>query len=113
MNLAADLVVLSACDTGRGKITGDGVIGLSRSFVAAGVRSVVVSLWLVPDTTTAELMTEFHKLLLSNNDKAESLRKAMITTMKQYPNPKDWAAFTLIGASNWGSVANLKSHPVK
>lgn len=100
MNLAADLVVLSACDTARGKITGDGVIGLSRSFVAAGVKSVVVSLWLVPDTTTAELMTEFHQLLLSNKDKAESLRKAMVTTMKQHPNPKDWAAFTLIGESN-------------
>ena len=60
MDLQADLVVLSACDTGRGRITGDGVIGLSRSFIAAGVPSIIVSLWAVPDAPTADLMTEFY-----------------------------------------------------
>jgi len=59
LNLKADLVVLSACNTGKGNITGDGVIGLSRSFMAAGVPSVVVSLWAVPDAPTAELMVAF------------------------------------------------------
>ncbi|HBW89943.1 MAG TPA: hypothetical protein DEG17_13955, partial [Cyanobacteria bacterium UBA11149] len=48
----AELVVLSACDTGRGKITGDGVVGLSRSLITAGVPSIVVSLWSVPDDST-------------------------------------------------------------
>ncbi|MBH8562816.1 CHAT domain-containing protein [Nostoc sp. CENA67] len=52
MKLNAELVVLSACETGQGKITGDGVIGLSRSLIAAGVPSVVVSLWSVDDKST-------------------------------------------------------------
>ncbi|MBD3562863.1 CHAT domain-containing protein, partial [Planktothrix sp. FACHB-1355] len=61
LKLNAELVVLSACDTGRGRLTGDGVIGLSRSLIAAGVPSVVVSLWKVPDDTTAGLMSEFYR----------------------------------------------------
>jgi tetratricopeptide (TPR) repeat protein len=61
LKLNADLVVLSACDTGRGQITGDGVIGLSRSLITAGTPSVIVSLWSVPDAPTAELMTEFYR----------------------------------------------------
>jgi len=95
--LNADLVVLSACDTGRGRITGDGVIGLSRSFLAAGVSSLVVSLWAIPDAPTAALMTQFYRNLQHTNDKAQALRQAMLTTMKTHPNPQDWAAFTLIG----------------
>jgi CHAT domain-containing protein/Flp pilus assembly protein TadD len=97
MELQADLVVLSACDTGRGRITGDGVIGLSRSFIAAGVPSVIVSLWAVPDAPTAELMTEFYDQLAQGQTKAQALRQAMLTTMQTRPDPKDWAAFTLIG----------------
>lgn len=98
MQLTADLVVLSACDTGRGRMTGDGVIGLSRSFISAGVPSIIVSLWAVPDAPTAELMTEFYKNWKQRNlDKAQALRQAMLTTLKTHPNPRDWAAFTLIG----------------
>ncbi|HEY9614019.1 CHAT domain-containing tetratricopeptide repeat protein [Allocoleopsis sp.] len=97
MELNAELVVLSACDTGRGNITGDGVVGLSRSFISAGVPSVIVSLWSVPDAPTAFLMTEFYRQWQQNPDKAQSLRQAILATMKQHPNPKDWAAFTLIG----------------
>ncbi|MEM7712626.1 MAG: CHAT domain-containing tetratricopeptide repeat protein [Cyanobacteria bacterium P01_A01_bin.68] len=100
LKLNADLVVLSACDTGRGKITGDGVVGLSRSFISAGVPSVLVSLWSVPDAPTASLMTEFYQNLSKNPDKATALRQAMLTTMKQHPAPKDWAAFTLIGEAD-------------
>lgn len=100
MKLQANLVVLSACDTGRGKITGDGVIGLSRSLMTAGVPSVVVSLWAVPDAPTAELMTEFYKQLQRNPDKAQALRQAMLKIKAQYPNPRDWAAFTLMGQAN-------------
>ena len=97
LNLNAELVVLSACDTGRGRISGDGVIGLSRSLISAGVPSVLVSLWSVPDAPTAELMTEFYQNLQNNPDKATALRQAMLKIMKQHPNPRDWAAFTLIG----------------
>jgi CHAT domain-containing protein len=61
LKLNAELVVLSACDTGRGRVTGDGVIGLSRSLISVGVPSVIVSLWSVPDSPTASLMTEFYR----------------------------------------------------
>ncbi|MFW9259600.1 tetratricopeptide repeat protein [Nostoc sp. CALU 546] len=97
--LRAELVVLSACDTGQGRLTGDGVIGLSRSIIAAGVPSVIVSLWSIPDAPTAELMTEFYENFRKNPDKATALRQAMLTTKKKHPNPADWAAFTLIGES--------------
>ncbi len=97
LKLNSELVVLSACDTAVGKITGDGVIGLSRSLITAGVPSVIVSLWSIPDAPTAELMTEFYQNLQTNPDKANALREAMLTTMKKHPQPVNWAAFTLIG----------------
>lgn len=97
LKLNAELVVLSACDTGRGEITGDGVIGLSRSFITAGVPTVIVTLWAVPDSPTAFLMTEFYRQLQDNPNKAQALRIAMLKTKELHPNPKDWAAFTLIG----------------
>ncbi|MGB7895336.1 MAG: CHAT domain-containing protein, partial [Microcoleus sp.] len=97
LRLNAELVVLSACNTGRGRITGDGVIGLSRSFIAAGVPSVVVSLWSVSDESTAELMAEFYRQMQLTPDIAQALRKAMLVTLVKHPNPVDWAAFTLIG----------------
>ena len=97
MDLNAELVVLSACKTGQGDITSDGVIGLSRSLVAAGVPSIVVSLWSVPDAPTAELMMRFYQYLDGTDDKAQALRQAMLDTMAEHPNPRNWAAFTLIG----------------
>jgi CHAT domain-containing protein len=97
--LNAELIVLSACDTGKGRITGDGVVGLSRSFISAGVPSIVVSLWSVGDDSTSLLMTEFYKNIQQKQDKATALRQAMLTTMKHknYQSPYHWAAFTLIG----------------
>ena len=97
MKLQANLVVLSACNTGEGRITGDGVIGLSRALISAGVPSVIVSLWAVPDAPTSELMQSFYQNLENNPDKAQALRQAMLTTMKTHPQPRNWAAFTLIG----------------
>ncbi|NEO30467.1 MAG: tetratricopeptide repeat protein [Symploca sp. SIO3C6] len=97
LKLNAELVVLSACDTGRGEITGDGVIGLSRSLIAAGVPSVLVSLWAVPDAPTTELMIQFYRQMQQNQDQAQALRHAMLKTMQKHPNPISWAAFTLIG----------------
>lgn len=97
LNLKADLVVLSAANTALGKITGDGVIGFSRAFFVAGADSVVGTLWEGNDMTMVFLMTEFYNNLSKNTDKAGALRQAMLETMKKYPNPQDWAAFTLVG----------------
>lgn len=99
LNLKAELVVLSGNDTAIGKVTNDGVIGLSRSFFTAGATSVIGSLWSVSDMETAFLMTEFYQELSKNPDQAAALRQAMLTTMKKYPNPMSWAGFILIG--NW------------
>lgn len=99
-NLQADLVVLSACDTGRGKITGDGVIGLSRSFMAAGASSTIVSLWAVNDRSTAMLMTEFYRQWLGGKPKAQALRQAMLNTKAKYPDPYYWASMSLYGEND-------------
>lgn len=92
-----ELVVLSACDTGRGRIAGEGVVGLSRAFIRAGVPSVIVSLWVIPDAPTASLMSDFYRQLQQTPDKAQALRQAMLITKAKFPHPRDWAAFTLIG----------------
>ena len=97
LNLKADLVVLSGCETALGHITGDGVIGLSRAFLGAGADSVIGSLWDIPDAPTVTLMTNFHASLSKNTDKVRTLRQAMLETMKKHPNPRDWAGFTLVG----------------
>lgn len=98
LKLKADLVILSACHTGRGKITGDGIVGLSRAFITAGTPSTIVSLWSVPDSPTADLMNEFYQNYLQQDmDKAKALRQAMLTIKLKHPNPLDWAGFTLIG----------------
>ncbi len=97
LNLNAELVVLSACDTGQGTVLNDGVVGLSRSLLTAGAPSVLVSLWKVSDQATADLMVDFYQQLKSHPDKARALRQAMLKVRQQYPNPADWAAFTLIG----------------
>ena len=94
------MAILSACDTGRGRITGDGVIGLSRALITAGVPSVIVSLWAVPDAPTAALMAEFYHQLQQGQPKAQALRQAMLATMATHPDPRDWAAFTLIGVAD-------------
>ncbi|MGB7313949.1 MAG: CHAT domain-containing tetratricopeptide repeat protein, partial [Nodosilinea sp.] len=99
MGLQAELAVLSACDTGQGRITGDGVVGLSRAFITAGVPSVMVSLWAVQDARTNRLMQQFYQASDQNQDKAQALRQAMLSNLQEYEHPKSWAAFTLIGSS--------------
>ncbi|MGD1903624.1 MAG: CHAT domain-containing protein [Geitlerinemataceae cyanobacterium] len=98
LDMNAEMVVLSACSTGRGRITGDGVVGLSRSLVASGAASVVVSLWDVDDGATEALMSSFYDAWARTNlDKAQALRVAMLETMEDYPHPFFWSAFTFIG----------------
>jgi CHAT domain-containing protein len=104
-SLKSELVVLSACDTGRGRVTGDGVLGLSRSWIGAGVPRVLVSLWAVNDESTAMLMVDFYQHLAQQSrnqvgDRSNysvALRQAMLKTMKVYPEPSHWAAFMLVG----------------
>ena len=98
-----DLVVLSACETARGDITGEGVFGLQRGFKKAGVKSLVMSLWSVDDTATRLLMEEFYKNLVERKQsKHESLIQAQ-TYLANYENgryadPRYWAAFILLDA---------------
>ncbi len=100
LDLQADLVVLSACDTGRGRITGDGVVGLTRAFLAAGADTVIVSLWQVPDHPTAALMVAFYEQLAQVHDKAIALQRAMQMTQQQFPDPRNWSAFVLVGEAH-------------
>ncbi|MEM8641178.1 MAG: CHAT domain-containing protein [Cyanobacteria bacterium P01_G01_bin.54] len=99
LELNADLVVLSACDTGQGRITGDGVVGLARSFMTAGADTVIVSLWAIPDAPTAELMVTFYEQLARHGDKARALREAMLATQQNHPHPMNWAAFMVVGSA--------------
>jgi CHAT domain-containing protein len=100
MRLDADLVTLSACETGLGKVaSGDDVVGLTRGFLYAGSRSIVASLWSVDDKATSELMQGFYRNLLSMN-KQDALRQAQIATRKSFPHPFFWAAFQLTGRSD-------------
>ena len=96
----ADLVTLSACETGLGKVAnGDDVIGLTRGFLYAGARSIVASLWEVDDAATEQLMVSFYRNL-QDHDKREALRLAQIETRGHYPQPLYWAAFQLIGRAD-------------
>lgn len=99
-SLPADLVVLSACQTGLGRITGEGMLGLSRSFLVAGARTVVVSQWSVSDSATMELMVAFYKNYLQHGNKALALQKAMqsVRSQPEYSHPRYWAAFVVVGA---------------
>lgn len=93
----AELVVMSACDSGRGAINDDGVIGLSRAWMAAGAPSVMVTLWTIPDDATTDLMVAFYQQLVAGTRKAEALRLAILAARAKYPDPFNWAAFMLIG----------------
>ena len=96
----ADLVTLSACETGLGKVaSGDDVIGLTRGFLYAGARSIVASLWEVDDAATEKLMVSFYRNL-DTHDKREALRLAQIETRKSFPHPMFWAAFQLVGRAD-------------
>lgn len=100
LRLNADLVTLSACETGLGEITkSEGVTGLTRAFQYAGAKSVVVSLWSVRDTSTSQLMAEFYRQYKDGKSKDEALRLAQVALIgsSQYSHPYHWAAFVLNG----------------
>ena len=99
LRLDADLVTLSACETGLGKeLAGEGLVGLTRAFQYAGARSVVASLWGVSDLSTAELMKRFYENLKLGQPKDEALRNAQLSLLRSgSPHPFHWAAFEVIG----------------
>jgi len=105
LDLKADLVVLSACETARGRVSaGEGMIGLSWAVFVAGCPSTVVSQWKVEDESTADLMVEFHKNLVAKMTKAEALRRAELKVLKgggeHALHPFYWAGFVVIGDPN-------------
>jgi CHAT domain-containing protein len=92
------LVVLSACDTGRGDVKpGQGVYGLHRAFLVAGAETVVMSLWKVNDETTRSLMEAYYSNLLAGQGRATALREAMRTLRLVRPHPHYWAPFIAMG----------------
>jgi CHAT domain-containing protein len=103
LDLDCDMVILSACETGRGRLmSGEGIIGLSRSFFIAGARSVVVSQWAVSDISTAQLMKDFYQELVNGAAKPAALREAklrMLHSGSETRHPYYWAPFVVIGAS--------------
>jgi CHAT domain-containing protein/Tfp pilus assembly protein PilF len=93
------LVVLSACDTGRGEVQlGQGVQGLRRSLVVAGAETLVMSLWKVNDDSTRLLMEAYYRHLLAGQGRAFALQEAMRSLRKSRPHPHDWAPFIALGS---------------
>jgi len=99
LDLTADVVVLSACETGRGTLAGgEGIYGLKRAFMVSGARQLVVSLWKVNDAATAELMRNFYRQLASGKPAAEALQHAKLDMLAgPFAHPYYWAAFVLVG----------------
>lgn len=120
--IGTDLVVLSACDTGLGEVqTGEGVYGLRRAFTIAGARTLILSLWSIPDEETKELMVNVYTKILHGAEKAKALREAqreMITKLRSQGKPASpyfWGAFICVGdpgKMDELGEKRLKAHPV-
>jgi CHAT domain-containing protein len=99
--VAADLVTLSACETGVGRLQGEeGIMNLARTFLVAGAKSVVASLWDADDRSTATLMTRFYRQIADGKNVAEALRAAQLSMLSEFGSdmqPYYWAGFTVIG----------------
>ena len=107
LELNADLVVLSACETGAGKLVrGEGLVGLAHAFLYAGAQNLLASLWQVNDASTTRLMLSFYEGVLSGQSQAEALRRAKLGLIANASNskfamPQYWAPFVLIGSGGW------------
>jgi CHAT domain-containing protein len=104
LDLKADLVTLSACDTGAGRLEGEeGIENVERAFLFAGARSILASLWTASDIYTTDLMDGFYRNLAAGQDEGEALRNAKLALLKEYraqATPFYWAGFTLVGDSS-------------
>ena len=98
MKIGADLVTLSACETGLGKITsGDEIVGLNRAFLFAGARTLVSSLWRISDVASAITIKRFYRNLAAGVPIDEALRNAQLLVRRYYPHPAYWAALRVSG----------------
>jgi len=113
LNLSADLVVLSACESALGKdVRGEGLVGLTHGFMASGSKSVIASLWKVDDRATSMLMAEFYRSMLQDGlSPAAALRSAKekIRREKSWQAPYFWAGFVLQGEYNEHILVNRRS----
>lgn len=111
LNLPAELVALSACDTGAGKLVGqEGIVNLVRAFLFAGSRTVVASLWSADDAFTTSLMKRFYENLAKGTDRGLALRRAKLSLVEQFgPDavPFLWAGFTMTG-EGLGAISFLE-----
>jgi CHAT domain-containing protein len=98
LDLHCDLVVLSACETGVSHVAaGNEILGLARGFFAAGTPALIVSLWMVDDASTTQLMIQFYQRMLAGDSPAQALRTAQCQLLEQFPHPFFWAPFMLMG----------------
>ena len=93
---SCDIVVLSACETGLGEITDEGVFGLQRAFKNAGVNTIIMSLWEVDDQATSLMMQTFYSNLMRGKSKRDSFSAAKNEVRKKYSDPRYWAAFVML-----------------
>ncbi len=91
-----NLVVLSACGTGLGNPTNDGVYGLQRAFKKAGAQTIIMSLWNVDDNATALMMETFYQELIRTNSKHQAFKKAQKTVREAFEDPYYWSAFIML-----------------
>ncbi len=108
LDLDADLVVLSGCETGAGRRTaGEEILGLARGFLARGARRLVVSLWPVEDASAGRLAALFHEGYASGLPAEEALRRASLAVRAEFPHPYHWSPFVLVGAGAHGPLGVL------
>lgn len=98
LDVRADMVTLSACDSGLGKLSpADEIIGLNRAFMYAGAETVVSSLWRISDVASAVTMKRFYRYLAEGEDKAEAMRHAQAVVRKYFKHPAYWSSFKVSG----------------
>jgi CHAT domain-containing protein len=109
LQIDADLVVLSGCETGKGQLRGADLVSLASGFLGAGARALLVSLWRAEDRATAYLMERFYQALFAGQSRSNALRSAQLALLAQgrqntdkqgiYAHPAFWAPFTLVGSA--------------